>query len=75
VNKNAKDRLDWIEEVLHETALLNAQISKELLEDSKQFRLELKQMRDEHNREMKEIRVEMKEIRVLFKQMIKKRAV
>ena len=73
--KNAKDRLDWIEEVLHETALLHAQIAQELLEDSKQFRLELKQMRDEHNREMKEIRVEMKEIRVLFKQMIKRSAV
>jgi hypothetical protein len=66
--KNAKDRLDWIEEVLHETALLHAQIAQELLEGSKQFRHELKQMRDEHNREMREIRV-------LFKQMIKRSAV
>ena len=68
MSKNGKDRLDRIEELLNQTALLNAQTAKNLEKYAKEWRQELKQMRDEHNREMKEIRT-------LFRKMIERIAI
>jgi hypothetical protein len=68
MNKNGKDRLDHIEELLEMAAAQTAENTKQIAAFSKEFRADLRSSRKEHDREMKEIRA-------LFKDMIRRIAV